>query len=115
MQIQTTPQNQVAVVVPVYRNKISADEKIALNHAVNYLDGYPRFLLLPEELHFALKGFTTVLFDSRFFHDVVSYSQLLLSKAFYETFKNYEYILIYQLDCLLFSDQLDIWCKAGYD
>jgi hypothetical protein len=43
------------------------------------------------------------------------YSKLLLSEEFYSKFKNYEFILLYQLDCLVFSNNLEKWINLGYD
>ena len=53
--------------------------------------------------------------DEKYFISKESYSRLLVSKSFYEAFSEYEYILIYQPDCLVFSDQLLEWCKKGND
>lgn len=50
-----------------------------------------------------------------FFSDVRSYSKLLLSNHFYSLLSDYQYILIYQLDCLIFSDRLKYWISMGYD
>ena len=53
--------------------------------------------------------------DDAFFTSVSSYSRLMLSKQFYQDFRNYEYLLVYQLDCLVFADHLEQWCNQGYD
>ena len=39
----------------------------------------------------------------------------MLSPQFYETFANFEYILIYQLDAFVFYDALEEFCALGYD
>jgi hypothetical protein len=39
----------------------------------------------------------------------------MLSKHFYKQFAEYVYILIYQLDAYVFSDQLEFWCGKQYD
>jgi hypothetical protein len=39
----------------------------------------------------------------------------MMTPEYYETFSDYEYILTYQLDALVLSDQLLAWCDAGYD
>jgi hypothetical protein len=44
-----------------------------------------------------------------------TYSRLLLSADFYRRFSDYDYILIYQLDCLVFSENLNRWCDMGFD
>lgn len=46
---------------------------------------------------------------------VAAYNRLLLSAAFYAAFRDYDYVLIYQLDCLVFSSDLDRWCDRGWD
>lgn len=56
-----------------------------------------------------------VFFDKKFFLDISTYSSLLLSPIFYKSFKKYEYILIYQLDAYVFSNQLQYWCNKKYD
>jgi hypothetical protein len=38
-----------------------------------------------------------------------------VSEEFYRAFAEYEYILVYQLDCLVFSSNLEEWCGAGWD
>ena len=50
-----------------------------------------------------------------FFADISGYTKLLLAKQFYQAFADYEYILIYQPDCLVFSDDLEYWCAKGWD
>ena len=39
----------------------------------------------------------------------------MLSFNFYESFLDYKYILIYQLDAFVFKDDLIFWCNKNYD
>jgi hypothetical protein len=39
----------------------------------------------------------------------------MLTSQFYKYFIDYDYILIYQLDAFVFSDELHHWCNQGYD
>jgi hypothetical protein len=39
----------------------------------------------------------------------------MLSASFYKRFRNYKFILIYQLDAFVFKDELLYWCEQGYD
>lgn len=55
------------------------------------------------------------LFDDEYFESPITYSQLLKSHSFYELFKDYDYILIYQTDCFMLSDNITEWVEAGYD
>ena len=54
-------------------------------------------------------------FPGTYFTSIQSYSHLMVAEEFYTTFADYEYILIYQLDCLVFSNELARWCCAGWD
>ena len=60
-------------------------------------------------------GFRLKEFDSSFFRSVNSYSRLLTLPLFYGAFCDYEYMLIAQLDAVCFRDDLDEWCRRGYD
>jgi hypothetical protein len=105
----------VAIVVPVYREELLPDEQVALRHLHRYLGGFPCCQVSPKSLGLRLEGFQVRTFDNHFFTSVAAYSRLMLSKTFYESFSNYEHILTYQLDCLVFSNQLEHWCRAGFD
>jgi len=106
---------QVAILIPLYRNILTMDEQISLRHLNKFLPDFPRIVVKPERLETALPNCTTVSFPDSYFGSVGAYSQLLLSSLFYETFSAFDYILIYQLDCLVFSNNLDKWCALGYD
>lgn len=54
-------------------------------------------------------------FDDAWFASIESYNRLMLSSVFYERFLPFKYILLYQLDAWVFSDQLEQWCQKGYD
>jgi hypothetical protein len=55
-----------------------------------------------------------VFFDKSFFESTGSYSKLMLSVRFYVAFMRFKYILIHQLDCFIFRDELESWVKKGY-
>jgi hypothetical protein len=54
-------------------------------------------------------------FDDAYFSSIQGYNRLLLSQEFYARFQAFDYILIYQPDAYVFSDQLTEWCNKGYD
>jgi hypothetical protein len=100
----------------MYKSLLSSDEAISLRHLKHYLNRYDKFLVIPEDLDFSDPDFDGIRrFPSAYFESRATYSRLLLSEKFYSAFSDYEYILCYQLDCLVFSDQLGEWCSKGYD
>ena len=115
----STPQlrsGTVAIVVPWYnRETLTPDEEISLRHLVCYLGPYDRFIAAPEGLRVNRPGFEVMTFDISFFGSSAANKRLMLSRKFYEAFVDYEYILLYQLDALVFSDQLKEWCAHGFD
>lgn len=106
---------KVAIVVPTHKSKLSEDEKISLRHLTHYLGGYDIFYIMPEGLEIDYQKFPIIYFPKSYFKSPMTYSKLLLEKKFYQKFVDYEYILIYQFDVLVFSDQLKEWCDKGYD
>jgi hypothetical protein len=94
---------------------MTPDEQVSFRHLTHYLGGYDKFLVIPEGLALSRPGFAVRRFAPSFFRSVGAYSNLLLTRGFYEAFAGYDYILIYQFDCLVFSDRLREWCEAGYD
>ncbi len=107
--------NIVAVVVPMYKKGLDADEQISYRHLSEYLAGFDKYIVGPESLQVELEGFSVRRFRDEFFHSTATYSALLISPEFYEAFTDYEYILLYQLDSLVFSDKLLEWCAKDFD
>ena len=107
---------RVAIVVPLSnRAELTQDEEISLNHLSYYLGKYDKFLVVPEALEIERDGFQLARFPAQYFGSVLANTKLMLSHAFYERFLDYEFVLIYHSDALVFSDQLEMWCDAGYD
>jgi hypothetical protein len=70
---------------------------------------------MPESHPGSYPGLLAKRFPDRFFGSARAHGSLLLSEQFYRAFLSYEFVLIYHLDALVFSDQLPEWCAAGYD
>lgn len=105
----------MAVVTPVVKLPLSIDEEISLRHLRKHLHPFDRYVIGPQELPAEFSDFRLVRFPARFFFDRFGYNRLLLREEFYREFVKYEYILIYQLDCLVFASNLEDWCRKGWD
>ncbi len=105
----------VAVGVPLYRGELTDDERVSVRHLRHHLGAFPIYVFLPESLPNPLGDFEEIRFPDRFFDSVDAYSRLLLSADFYRAFASYEYLLVYQLDSLVFSSGLSEWCARGFD
>ena len=112
----TSHSKTVAVVVPGYkRSQFTDDEETSFRHLERYLGHYDKFLVVPRSLSIQRPGFQLKRFDDAFFGSAIANTRLMLSETFYGSFIDYQYILIYQLDALIFSDQLLEWCAMGLD
>lgn len=109
---------QVVVLVPVYKPRVTKDEQVSLLHLARFLSDYPITVVAPASLTIEdiyLNSLQKERFADHFFSGIPGYNRLMLSREFYERFANFEYILIYQLDCLVFSDNLSYWCSKEWD
>ena len=111
----TSHKRLVAVVTPVVKFPLSAEEEISLRHLRKYLGGFDRYIIGPQKLPKEFSDFTLLRFPARYFADRYGYNRLLLMTRFYRAFAEYEYILVYQLDCLVFGSNLEEWCGKGWD
>jgi hypothetical protein len=105
----------VAVVTPLHRFPLTPDEEISIRHLRKYLGRFDRYIIGPSVPPSEFTDFRFKQFPQRHFDSLNSYSKLLVAKEFYRAFADYEYILIYQPDCLVFSSELEQWCLAGWD
>ena len=114
---------RACVVIPIYKDKIDTNEQVSLQRMLEVFKDEEIVVITYKGL--ALPTITSMLmnnanyrfeyFSKFYFKTVDRYNQLMLSKCFYDRFKDYEYILISQLDVYVFSNQLGYWCNKGFD
>jgi hypothetical protein len=116
--------NKYCIVIPIYKTKLNEYETLSLKQCCKILLNYHITFIAYKKLDCSeyIKiicntgiSFSFEYFNKIYFLDVSCYNALLLSYFFYKRFKKYSYILIYQLDAYVFSDELDFWCRKGYD
>ena len=113
---------QVVITVPVYKATLTVDEQDSLLQLFSVLGNHPVCLFTYRELDLSVyhqllsgKKFDVVFFDREYFENINGYNLLMRSKQFYQSFSQYCYLLIYQLDAWVFNDQLSFWCAQNYD
>lgn len=104
----------VAIVIPIYKNIFSIEEQLSLAQWKKYLSDYDTFSISPPGINSPNKKIQPVFFATHDFDSVKAYSQLMLSRRFYEKFKGYKYILIYQLDALVLNDTLKSFLNQNF-
>lgn len=118
--MKSSPFHKVAVLIPAYKTQMNRFERISLERCRNVLFSFPRLLVCPESLdvtEYKLcdPHIEPVKFPDQFFSSLMAYSRLCCQPEFYAPFLDYEFILIHQLDCYVFEDQLLYWCRRDFD
>lgn len=108
------------IIIPAYKEHLSHDEKCSLNQVIKQLgDGFDISLVCPYSLDITEYSIAKIeRFPDEFFISQASYAKFMTLPDVYDRFvKDYEYLLIYQLDAWVFgnSDDLRGWIKKGYD
>lgn len=106
---------KLAILIPCFRELLTTDERISLKHFNHHLSHFDIIVIKPENLRLTGNTCSTINFPDRYFTGIPAYSRLLLERRFYEQFQSYDYILIYQLDALVFSSDITAFCQLGYD
>ena len=112
------------IIIPVYKSLPNKYEETSFKQCMNILHDHPICLVTYKTLD--IKYYTCLLqkfrvsfiieyFNEYYFKNISGYNQLMISKAFYQRFESYKYMLIYQLDAYVFRDELLYWCEKNYD
>lgn len=116
--------SSVIITITTHKSKPNQLELISFKQALKVLNRRKFSLVVPENLNvdFYIKlfkshniDFQIDFFENKYFGTIANYSRLVLSKDFYGRFSKFEYLLIYHLDAFVFRDELDFWCRQGYD
>lgn len=108
---------KAVIVVPLStRPGLTESELISIKHLEHYLSGYDRYFIAPENLEVDYKNIPVIRMDDKYFGSLNAHTRLSLSREIYDRFSaGYTFMLMYHLDCLVFSSNLDRWCEMGYD
>jgi len=107
---------QGAIIVPVYQTQLSEDERTSVKQLAKLLGHRKIIVICPQglELPREVVHWETAWFAPEYFRGIDGYNNLMLSSGFYRRFEQYQDILIHQLDCLVFRDDLLKWSAKGF-
>ena len=111
----------VVVVVHIYKKKLDENERVSLIQLRKKLyKQYEICVITHEEVLKEVKqnplfqGYNIKIFPKKFF-TLQGYNKFMKLPDFYLSFKDFDYMLTYQTDCLVFKKSLDYWIKKKYD
>lgn len=110
----------VVVVIPIYKVIPNELENRSFVNCLTILGNHPIVIVAPKHLDLSYytkfkSEITIIRFEDYYFDSIQGYNKLMISKVFYTTFKEFEYLLIHQLDAYIFKDELIQWCNLDYD
>jgi len=111
---------RVVVVIPVHKPEPTVNELASLRQCYKILGKHPIRIIAPAGLDMSryreVAPQCEVMFiDPVWLSSIQQYNKLKISKYFYNQFKDYEYLLTYELDAWVFRDELLYWCDKEYD
>ena len=106
--------------MPLYRRieSLSPNETCLIKQVEKIFNSRSLFFASPKSLYYDLRKhhpFQTICFSDEFFENKLSYSKLLCTMDFYNSFNDFDYIQIIQTDCWVFEDHLDHFVSLGLD
>jgi len=104
------------IIVPVYQTELSDDELTSVKQLTKVMCHHKIIIVCPERLELPkeVSHWEAVRFPPEFFRGIDGYNNLMLRSEFYQRFQQYKDILIHQLDCLVFRDDLAKWSSKGF-
>lgn len=110
----------VVVVIPVHSPDPSPGELVSFSQCFSILNKYPIVVVAPDKMNLekykeAVADFKTITIPQVWLSGLLAYNKLKVSAFFYELFNQYQYLLTYELDAYVFTDELQYWCNKGYD
>ena len=110
------------VVIPAYKQELSVFEKESLKQVAKILGSkYELVLVCPKTLNVSVYNdiasyeFSVLRCNNNFFRSQRSYSDMCEAWQFYDSFSEYEFMVIYQLDAWIFEDRLEYFIEKDYD
>ena len=111
---------KLCVVIPVHKPLLTNEETISLLACYNYLKEYDCFLLFPEGMDtFAyVEIFPSLILKpvlQVWLASVKAYNQMKTSMEFYGLFPSYDFLMTYELDAFIFSNEIKNHFGYYYD
>lgn len=115
-----TRSENAIILVLVHKPELMPGEALALSQCAAILGDYNITVVCPSGMD--VSRYTAISRNINFhFIDpwwqasYANFNFLKTSPLLYRTYRRYNYILFYELDAFVFRDELNYWCRAGYD
>jgi hypothetical protein len=112
--------NSVIVLIIAHQSNPSRENLASLKQCQKILKKYPIVLVCPSGLDVSEYrktapdvGFDFI--DPHWQSNYRMFNRLKIDPFLYKRYRQFDYILFYELDAWVFRDELQYWCSQGYD
>jgi hypothetical protein len=110
----------VAVLIVVHTPDPSPYEEISLRQCFRVLGAHPIYLVCPATLNISkyrciVPKINVDYIDPEWQVSYANFNRLKIEPFLYERYRDYQFILFYELDAFVFRDELMHWCSRGFD
>lgn len=110
----------MCVVIPVHQPDLTEGQALSLQACKAHLSAYRCYLVFPEGMN--TDAYTSIFpqlqlqpVDASWLSSVERYNRMKVSPVFYQLFAGYEYMLTYELDAYIFSDDIAATGAFNFD
>lgn len=110
------------LVVAIINHKeiLTAEEKISLEQCIKKLGKYPLWMIVPQKLNtknieidFPTLKFLRI--ADKYLKDYRAFNRFKINPFIYNFFRDYKFLLYYELDAFIFTDLIVEWCSLDLD
>jgi hypothetical protein len=110
----------VVIVIIAHKAEISREEAASLRQCYAVLGKYSIRLICPQGLN--VSAYKTIIpdaeiefIDPKWQSDYRMFNRLKIEPLLYEKFRDYKFMMYYELDAWVFADEMEKWCAMEYD
>ncbi|WP_158993213.1 DUF5672 family protein [Mucilaginibacter sp. L196] len=112
--------DNLCVIIPVHTPELSEDDILSLQACYNQLKQYICFLVFPEGMNVDKylgihKKLSLVPVDPSWLSSVEDYNKMKIDISFYEIFRQYTFMLTYELDAYIFNSSFETITSSPFD
>lgn len=106
--------------IPIHCESPTQNELISFKQCFEVLNKHFIRIIAPIGLNLdcykeVVDSFETIYIDPIWQSNIFMYNKLKLSSFFYDLFKEFDFLLTYELDAFVFKDEIEYWCQKNYD
>ncbi len=112
--------NKVCIIIPVHTSSPTSNELISFKRCFEVLNEFQIFVVTHNEIDLKIynnfvNSFEIKIVPKKWLSSISEYNKMKINIDFYNLFNNYVYLLTYELDAYVFTNQLDKWVEKKFD